>query len=121
MSLWIPRRLKDGTVHYYLVPFEPLLLPVICAIGFGFFITFLLAFRSIALQKPTETGLFLVGLSVVGFGFFAVAKWSVIRTGVLNSFGPALMNRTMKIAYVTGYLIMGCAAILIAIFTALST
>ena len=118
MSLWIRRRDADGNVHLYAIPFDPLALLTVIGVAIGFLLPFVLAFRNFAAQQPAQTAHTLATALGVGFIMFAIAKMSVIRGGMLVSFGPSRMNRLMRFFYFSGYTIMTCSAFLVLLIAA---
>ena len=118
MSLWIRRRDADGKLHQYAIPFDPLALIAGVGISIGFLLSFLFAFRNFAETQPLQTAFVLVLMLALGFAMFAAAKLSVMRTGVLFSFGPARMTRSMRHLYFGGYVLIACSALLVLVFTA---
>lgn len=118
MSLWLRRRDADGNVHYYAIPFDPLALIAIVGIVMGSSLPLVFAFRNLVARQPDETALAIASGLAVGLTMFVIAKWSAIRTGMLVSFGPMRMTRSMRLLYVGGYVTMGCAALLALLFVA---
>ena len=105
MSLWIPKRDKNGRLYFIVVELPIFLIfPAI-----GFVICLLL---SCVATAPVES--MLSFLAVTGFGLFlfAVAKVSVFRQGHLVSFGSAKMSPQMRTAYRTGWVLMVIGATL---------
>lgn len=58
-------------------------------------------------QQPTPYIWISFFLYIVGFVFFASAKWSVIKSGKLISFGTSYMSTKDAKAYKLGYSLMG--------------
>jgi len=118
MSLSFRRRDRGGNVHHYFIPFDPLALIVLAGILFGFGFTLLLSFRDLAHREPLQVAFAILTMLIVGFSLFAIAKWSIIRTGTLTSFGPKPMNAMMRRLYFCGYAVMSCAVLLALVLTA---
>ena len=119
MSLWLRRHDADGNVHHYAIPFDPLGLIALVGVLMGLSLSFVVAFRDVAMHQPDQTALTIgVGLAC-GLTMFVIAKLSVIRAGTLVSFGPTQMARSMRLLYIVGYGIMGCAALLTLLYQAL--
>ncbi|TWU41679.1 hypothetical protein Poly51_63930 [Rubripirellula tenax] len=116
MSLSFRRRDRDGNVHHYLIPFDPLAVIALIGISVGFALPALFAFRNVVHHSPVNVALAIGFALAAGFGSFVVAKLSVIRGGTLISFGPRLMPATMRHLYVFGYVTMICAGLLAALF-----
>lgn len=116
MSLSFRRRDRDGNVHHYFIPFDPLAVVALFAVSVGIAFSALFAFRDVVHQSPVMVALTIAFALAVGFGSFAVAKLSVIRGGTLISFGPRLMSAAMRRCYVLGYGTMGCACLLAGLF-----
>lgn len=117
MSLWVRRRDADGKSHQYAIPFDPLVLMGIIGISIGFTLSLVLAFRDFATRQPVQAACLLTFALAIGFAMFATAKLSVIVSGVLFSFGPARMTRSMRRLYFGGYTLIACAAFLAMILT----
>lgn len=107
MSLWIPRRDKNGRLYFFVVGLPIVLIPLVFVIPLC-----LCLLTFCVVTAPVET--MLSFLAVTGFGFllFAVAKVSVFRQGRLVSFGSAKMNSQMRTAYRTGWVLMVIGATL---------
>ena len=118
MSLWIRRRDADGNLHQYAIPFDPLALIATIGISIGFMLSFVLAFRNFAANQPVQTACVLALSLALGFVMFTTTKLSVMRRGVLFSFGPARMTRSMRRLYFGGYALIVCSALLVLIFSA---
>jgi hypothetical protein len=73
-----------------------------------------------ASSAPTAWGVFGMVLAVVGFGAFAYARVSVLRTRGLWAWGAAGMSPVPRRLYWLGYTLMG-AAVLIVIAAALAS
>ncbi|MEO9593317.1 hypothetical protein [Rhodopirellula bahusiensis] len=116
MSLSFRRRDRDGNVHHYFIPFDPLAVIALVGISMGFALPALFAFRNVVHHSPLNVALAIGFALAVGFGSFAVAKLSVIHGGTLISFGPGLMTTPMRRFYVFGYVVMTCAGLLAALF-----
>lgn len=105
MSLWIPKRDKNGRLYFFVVGLPiSLIFP---AIGICMcLLMFCLA------TAPVES--MFSFLAVTGFGFllFAMAKASGFRQGCLVSFGSAKMDPRMRTAYRTGWILMAIGATL---------
>ncbi|MHC4618651.1 MAG: hypothetical protein ACYTEQ_12965 [Planctomycetota bacterium] len=67
---------------------------------------------SLFARAPTHYILSVVVLWAVGFSMFLKAKLSVIRQGILCSFGPKGMSRGNRVLYVSGYVVMGISLFL---------
>ena len=117
MSLSLRRRDRDGNVHHYFIPFDPMVIIVLVAVSLGFAISAWFTFRGIVHESPLLVVSTIAIMLAIGFTSFAIAKLSVIRRGTLVSFGPNLMSSAMRRCYITGYSIMGCACLLAAFFT----
>jgi hypothetical protein len=48
-----------------------------------------------------------ISFYVIGFIFFAISKWSIIKTGKYFTFGSFQMSKGNRIIYRIGYLLMG--------------
>ena len=118
MSLWIRRRDADGKFHQYAIPFDPLAFIAIVGISIGLTLSFVFAFRELAATRPLQTACVLAIVLALGFAMFATAKLSVMRRGVLFSFGPARMTRWMRRLYFGGYALIAGSALLVLIFAA---
>lgn len=105
MSLWIPRRDKNGRLYYFVVG-VPITL-IFAAIGFC--ICLLLV---CVVTAPTGSMLSFLAVTGSGFFLFAVAKVSVFRQGRLVSFGSAKMSPRMRMTYRTGWVLMAIGATL---------
>lgn len=116
MSLWLHRRDPNGNVHYYVIPFDPLALITILGIVTGLSLPLLLALHHFTPRQ--WLGLSIAIALVAGLTMFAIAKWSVIRSGTLVSFGPGSMTHSMRKLYCWGYTTMGCASLLAAFYIA---
>ncbi|MBB3210720.1 hypothetical protein FHS27_006568 [Rhodopirellula rubra] len=116
MSLLLRRRDADGSVHHYAIPFDSLALIAIVGIVVGFSLPLIFTFRNLVARQPDETALAIASGLAVGLTMFVIAKWSVIRTGMLVSFGPMRMTRSMRLLYAGGYVTMGCTAMLALLF-----
>jgi uncharacterized membrane protein YgdD (TMEM256/DUF423 family) len=106
MSLWFRRRDKDGRVHQFSVPFEPLALIAVAGISLALILPFLQSFRSAVAESPTYTLTAIVVTLAVGFAMFATAKLSVVRSGPVFSFGTRFMSGKMKVLYLSGYVLL---------------
>ena len=118
MSLWIRRRDADGKLHQYAIPFDPMAFVAIVGILMGLTLSFVIAFRELAATRPLQTACVLAIAIALGFAMFATAKFSVMRRGVLFSFGPARMTRSMQRLYFAGYALIAGSALLVLIFSA---
>ena len=118
MSLWLRRRDADGKIHHYAIPFDPLALIGFVGIAVGFSLPIILAFQNLVIRQPDQTVLAIAAGLAIGLATLTIAKSSVIRSGVLTSFGPARMTRSMRLLYIGGYVILGCTAILTLLFLA---
>ena len=118
MSLRLRRRDTEGNVHHYAIPFDPLALIALVGIVMGLLLPLFFAFRNLVARQPDETAIAIASGLAVGLTMFVTAKWSVIRTGMLVSFGAMRMTRSMRLFYVGGYVTMGCAALLALLFVA---
>ena len=116
MSLSFRRRDRDGNVHHYFIPFDPMVLVALFGVSVVFALSAWIAFRAIVHESPQLVVASIVAALAVGFTTFAIAKLSVIRRGTLVSFGPKLMTAAMKRCYIFGYTVMGCACLLAALF-----
>ena len=116
MSLWIRRRDSDGNVHHYLIDFDPLAIIALLAVTIGLSLPLIFAYRDMVLGAPIRVAAAIVSALVIGLCLLTAAKWSVIRTGVLASFGPRPMSRKMRRLYFGGYAVIGCATILAALY-----
>ena len=96
MSLSFRRRDRDGIVHQYFIPFDPLLLIAALGVLIGSALPLIFAFRDLVRLEPVGVASAIVAALALGFGLFATAKCSVIRSGTLVSFGCALMTRPMR-------------------------
>lgn len=112
MSLFFRRRDRDGNVHHYFIPFDPMFIILLVALTLGFAITAGVTFRGIVQRSPRQVVSIIAIMFVIGFTSFAIAKLSIIRRGTLVSFGPDLMSSAMRRCYIAGYAIMGIAALL---------
>ena len=116
MSLSFRRRDRDGNVHHYFIPFDPMVVIVLIAVSVGFALSAWFTFRALVHESP-QLVVTAIGLALAfGFTSFAVAKFSVIRRGTLVSFGPKLMPPSMKRCYTFGYSVMVCACLLAVLF-----
>ena len=120
MSLWLSKRNADGRVHYYAVPFDPTLFLISVGICLGLSLPLVFALRDATRHRPTEVVAAIALTLAAGMAMLAVAKASVIRRGVLISFGPGPMTRGMRRLYFAGYGTMGCAILLTMLFLALA-
>lgn len=122
MSLWFRTRDKDGTVHYISIPFELLSFIALVGIGVALLLPFVQMFRVAVFTSPVSTSVGCGSILMVGLALFALAKFSVIGTGRLVSFGPRKMSRTMRAFYYVGYiwLVIGTTAILLFVAAAAS-
>lgn len=118
MSLWLRRRDADRNVHHYAIPFDPQALIAIVGIVVGLSLPLIFAFRNLVARQPDKTAFAVASGLAVGLTMFAIAKWSVIRTGTIVSVGPMRMTRSMRLLYVGGYVTMGCAALIALLFVA---
>ena len=118
MSLWFRTRDKDGTVHHISIPFEPLSFVALVSISVAFLLPFLQMFRVAVFTSPVSTSVGCGSILMVGLAFFALAKFSVIGTGRLVSFGPREMSRTMRTFYYVGYILLAIGTIAILLFVA---
>ena len=60
--------------------------------------------------RPRLFGSLSIGLSVTGFVFFSIAKFSMFQRGVWMSFGSSSMTTRNRMFYRLGYTLMICAA-----------
>lgn len=75
-------------------------------------------FVSQAILAPIEFGFFTLASYAVGLALFLLAKASLLRRGVLFSFGSGPMTPRYRLAYRTGYALMGLG--LVATLTSLA-
>lgn len=116
MSLWLRRRDSEGHVHYYAVPFDPLALIAIVGVLVGLTFSLMLALYDFTPRQ--WYGLAIAIALFAGLTMFATAKWSVIRSGTLISFGPGSMTHSMRNLYLWGYATIGSASLFAAVYIA---
>jgi hypothetical protein len=104
MSLWIRKKGHTGQWFYLIieVPF-PLVMLVVAVIT-------VILLENLA-AAPVGTLLVCFSVAALGSVLVAVAKWSLIRRGVLVSFGSAGMSRGMMIVYRLGWLLLFIGAV----------
>ena len=107
MSLWLRRRDSKGNVHYYAIPFDPLAFITAVGVVMGLSLPLILVLHDFTPRQ--WLGLAIAIALFAGLTMFAIAKWSVIRSGTIISFGPASMTHSMRNLYFLGYAAMGCA------------
>lgn len=118
MSLWLRRRDSKGNVYYYAVPFDPLAFIAIVGIGMGLSLPLIVALHDFTPRQWIGLGIAIALFA--GLTMFAIAKWSVIRRGMLLSFGPRSMTASMRDLYFWGYTTMGCASLFALVYIALN-
>ena len=99
MSLWIPRRDKNGRLYFLVVELPIMVIFAVVIIGVSLLV-------SCVATAPVGSMLSFFALTGFGFFLFAVAKVSVFRRGRLVSFGSAEMSPQMRTAYRTGWVLM---------------
>lgn len=92
---------KGERISNYLVALGPLVLGSTIVWG-----------MSLAIKAPSLLFWGIVALFIFGFTLFFTAKLSVIRSGLLVSFGARNMNRRNKAMYFTGCALMGLALVI---------
>lgn len=117
MSLSFRYRDRDGNDCYYFLPFNPLFIIAMMGLAFSFAIHLLVAFRNLVHHSPLSVALAIGAALGIGFGSFAVAKMSVIRSGTLVSIGPRMMSAAMRRCYLVGYMTMVCGGLFAGLFT----
>ena len=116
MSLSFRRRDRDGNVHHYFIPFDPMVVIMLVVVSMVFALSTWFAFRALVYESPHLVVSAILLALALGFTSFAIAKFSVIRKGKLVSFGPKRMTSTMRHCYIAGYFVIGCACLLAALF-----
>ncbi len=114
MSLWIPRRSKNGRLEYFVVG-VPLSL-VIATVGIC-----LALLVSFVVTAPVEAILFLFAIMGVGLFLIAAARASVFWRGELLSSGSVKMSPQMRRAYRAGWGLMVVGAILAVLAVAIAS
>ena len=94
MSLWFRTRDEDGTVHYILVPFEPLAAISLVGACLALLLPLLQTFRVAVVASPVVSAGIITSILLVGAALFVLAKMSVIRAGAR----AALQNRHVRSA-----------------------
>lgn len=94
---------KTGAITNTLYVFGPFIVAAVLYIS-----------MSVILTAPRFWAYIIVGLYVVGFGCFAVAKVSRIRSGDFFSFGSSRMSPKLRTFYRVGYALMLTALMLTA-------
>ena len=114
MSFWIYRKDKSGKKSLYSIdfPYESLIILIILLCGL---------FASRYIYDKTKFAYDSIGLLIVGFVFLLIAKISLFRKGIWNSWGSSLMSTPFKYLYWTGYILMILGIVLGAVFMKTST
>ena len=117
MSFWIRDKDQAGRWHHFAIEVLPLfwLLPLLTVLP-------VVIFAANFTFAPVRTLLVCFVVSATGAGLVGVAKWSLIRRGVVVSFGSAKMSGVIKVLYRLGWILLlaGTALMLLCVGLVLS-